>query len=506
MKEIINSILDNIFEKYCIKCELNTKCYGYEKPEYCWFCKKSNMKNQLIEIKNVLATNNNIIEFIKIHGNKYCYDLFNYHNNRTKSTIICSIHGNFEQSSKCHLKGYNCMECSKKIKNIKNMLFNKKCKTIDELVTAQITLGKENHSNKYNYSLVKFIYNVWPIVSIICPIHGIFIQDIYRHNNNKNGCKKCSVITTSKKLILTKEDILTRCSKIFSNYYNYDNLIVPKNTNYKIVITCPVHGKFEQKLDSHLKGYGCYKCSHCYHMTDIEFSDKINKQHDNNIDLSIAKFINMSNLITVKCKLHNKIFSITTLYLLNGSSKCPKCKIHGASKLSNNIIEYLTNYYKIYIQYYNNQGEYKIPNTKFKADGFIRETNTIIEIHGSYYHGDLRMYSPNYYNTRVCMTMQELYNKTLKRSNIIREKGYNLIEFWEYDWLRYIKSIKYIQRKWRKYILCKPKITIDLPKKKFRFNCEDCKYHTNKGSNYTRHMETNSHKLTIKLKLHFSKT
>ena len=106
-------------------------------------------------------------------------------------------------------------------------------------------------------------------------------------------------------------------------------------------------------------------------------------------------------------------------------------------------------YYNIYIQYYGNQGEYKIPNTLYKVDGYIRETNTVIQFSGSFYHGDPRVYSKNYFNTKVNKTMGELYERTIKISNIIRNKGYNLIEIWEYDWLRFVNVIRMIQRNWR---------------------------------------------------------
>lgn len=45
------------------------------------------------------------------------------------------------------------------------------------------------HSNKYDYSLVKYINDSCKI-DIICPIHGIFEQKVNNHLNGK-GCKKC---------------------------------------------------------------------------------------------------------------------------------------------------------------------------------------------------------------------------------------------------------------------------------------------------------------------------
>lgn len=449
MKEIILNILDNIFDKYCIKCQKYEKCYGYEKPEYCWFCKKSDMNNKLISIDNKIETEYVISQFVKVHRDKYNYNYFNYIDNITVSSIYCKEHGFFQQTPKCHKRGMNCTECSKKIKNIKNTLHNKNCKTINELVTSEIEKAKEIHNNKYNYTLVKFIYGIWPKVSIICPIHGIYEKNIYHHNNKKAGCQKCSKIININSSKLTKENIVERCSKIFNNYYTYDKLFNDNNVNYKVIITCPIHGDFEQKLDSHLKGNGCSRCS-----------------------------------------------------------------LYGVSKLSNTIIEFLTKYYETDIQYYGNQGEYKIPNTNYKADGYIEKTNTIIEIHGTFFHGDLRVYSPTFYNKKLNITMGELYQKTLKKSKIIKEKGYNLIEIWEYDWTRFIRSVIILQRKWKnksiskmkikkKQVKIEPKLELiednkdikseELEVKTYKYNCEKCNYYTDNKSNYDRHLKSNRH-------------
>ena len=54
-------------------------------------------------------------EFIKrareIHGDKYDYSKTNYVNMRTKVTIICPKHGEFEQTPQGHLNGDGCPKC-----------------------------------------------------------------------------------------------------------------------------------------------------------------------------------------------------------------------------------------------------------------------------------------------------------------------------------------------------------------------------------------------------------
>lgn len=46
-------------------------------------------------------------------------------------------------------------------------------------------------------------------------------------------------------------------------------------------------------------------------------------------------------------------------------------------------------------------------------------------------------------------TYGELYQKTVMKSNIIKAKGYNLIEVWEYDWKKFTNGIICIQKKFK---------------------------------------------------------
>jgi hypothetical protein len=58
-------------------------------------------------------------EFIRIatlaHGNRYDYSKTNYVGARDKVTIICRVHGAFEQIASVHYKGGNCPVCSKSV-------------------------------------------------------------------------------------------------------------------------------------------------------------------------------------------------------------------------------------------------------------------------------------------------------------------------------------------------------------------------------------------------------
>lgn len=72
----------------------------------CPNCKSEKLRNYFI---------GNLSEFIKksnnVHNFKYIYDEFIYVNSLTDSTIICNIHGKFNQSPGNHLSGQGCPIC-----------------------------------------------------------------------------------------------------------------------------------------------------------------------------------------------------------------------------------------------------------------------------------------------------------------------------------------------------------------------------------------------------------
>lgn len=63
-----------------------------------------------------------ILEAIKIHGYKFSYENIDYVNRQTKVKIKCSIHGEFKQTPNNHLKGHGCTYCTYNNKNLVDFL------------------------------------------------------------------------------------------------------------------------------------------------------------------------------------------------------------------------------------------------------------------------------------------------------------------------------------------------------------------------------------------------
>lgn len=110
---------------------------------------------------------------------------------------------------------------------------------------------------------------------------------------------------------------------------------------------------------------------------------------------------------------------------------CPACIPAGYSKVA---IKWL-NSIDGGIKHAENGGEFRIPCTNYRADGYDAATNTIYEFHGTYWHGDPRVYQCDEYNSTTKCTFGELYQKTMKKEAVIKNLGYNLVVMWEYDFV-----------------------------------------------------------------------
>ena len=111
-------------------------------------------------------------------------------------------------------------------------------------------------------------------------------------------------------------------------------------------------------------------------------------------------------------------------------------------------LNFLQKYYGISVQHACNDGEYRIPETRYYADGFCRDTNTIYEYHGDYWHGNPRIFPSNDFNKTTKCTYGELYDNTYKRESEIRGLGYNLVVIWESDWIRINNAIRKLQKQY----------------------------------------------------------
>lgn len=185
-----------------------------------------------------------IVDFRKVHGDKFIYTDVVYDGRDVPVNIICRIHGVFPQTPHHHLQGEGCPYCAKNRK-LTNEDFRRR--------------SYEIHKDNYNYTKTDVDNrDENGRVIITCHIHGDFKQDPIRHLVGY-GCQKCAVEKRREMQKYTVEEFEEKAKiKHFGKNYKYHQDYIDCKT--KIIITCRIHGDFSQKPNDHLNGEGCPFC------------------------------------------------------------------------------------------------------------------------------------------------------------------------------------------------------------------------------------------------------
>ncbi|MBP3631249.1 MAG: hypothetical protein J6J23_07215, partial [Clostridia bacterium] len=212
------------------------------------------------------------------HGDKYDYSKVVYKNINTKVTIICPIHGEFEQIGMNHILGQGCPKCAGKGLNQ------------DEIIEK----FRGVHGDKYDYSKVEYT-DMHNKVCIICPKHGEFYQTPSKHLIGQ-GCRKCGYNENGINNRMTQEEFITRANEVHKNKYDYSK-VEYKTSHDKIIIICPKHGEFEQLPYDHLHGHGCPSCSNTFSIGEMEIYQYLcSKLGEENIVLHDRNILNGKEL------------------------------------------------------------------------------------------------------------------------------------------------------------------------------------------------------------------
>lgn len=104
----------------------------------------------------------------------------------------------------------------------------------------------------------------------------------------------------------------SECIEKHNGKYSYEHTVY-KGMAHKVIITCTIHGDFEQSLDQHLKsGYGCRKCAdenNIVKMNKITFVNDGNDIHNQKYDYSlIPEEFKKTDKQQIICKKHGIFF------------------------------------------------------------------------------------------------------------------------------------------------------------------------------------------------------
>jgi len=246
-----------------------------------------------------LNTDEFIVKANITHNYIYNYSKSKYINTLTKLTIICKIHGEFEQTPAAHLFGQKCPKCRG---------FNK---TTEEFISESNVI----HNNKYNYSKANYTTAAEKLI-IICDSHGEFIQTARDHLNGQ-GCAKCYG-----NVKLTTEEFINRSNIIHHFKYDYSKTEYTGSDN-KVIIICKTHGEFKQIAYSHLSGKNCISCAGNKKFNNDEFIEKLYEIYGSKYKYNKIKYKNNNTSVLLCCKKHGWWLA-NPKNLLNGHG-CRKC-------------------------------------------------------------------------------------------------------------------------------------------------------------------------------------
>jgi len=245
------------------------------------------------------------------HGDKYDYSKVRYVNASTPVTIVCPIHGDFEQIPDSHLQGKGCRRCGvEKAHQLKPFEWFLK-------------RAREVHGDKYDYSQVKW-GKVMDKITIICPEHGPFEQTANGHLNSRQGCPKCGLKKLGANKRHSLEEFLRLAKEKHGDKYDYSQVTKYVNGSTPVTIICKTCGQpFEQKPKMHIKGHGCTHCANNKPIGTEEFIRRAKDVWGDRYTYEKTVYTSNKEKVIVTCQIHGD-FQTTAYDFLKGHG-CPDC-------------------------------------------------------------------------------------------------------------------------------------------------------------------------------------
>jgi hypothetical protein len=281
-----------------------------------------------------------VSDALLVHGNVYNYSQVKYLNSQTLVTIICDLHGPFQQTPTSHLSGSGCKECAtaSNFNNIreKSLLLVKK--RLLEKTGNGVSIIDESFRN------------INAEANFICKIHGQFRRLVSLSQYGTNVCIQCYQESGQANL-LTQQ---TAEKRILSMLLNSEVKIEPfeykgKN-NTTLVLTCPKHGAWTAAWEVVTKNHGiCPKCSYeasvpkrtasikKHHNASrdkrwFDYLTKFKKSHGDLYDYSKATFIDAKAPIEIVCPMHGSFMQTPDSHTKGGCRLCADEELAGLYK------------------------------------------------------------------------------------------------------------------------------------------------------------------------------
>lgn len=337
-----------------------------------------------------------------------------------KILVTCRTHGSWYVRWDVHTRlKSGCNQCRLEKLAETNVASRK---TLSEF----IELSNIVHNNKYDYSKTVYTGANNKII-VICPDHGEFTHLANEHKNGREGCKTCFSKKLSNAISFTQEEYFGKAKIIHGDRFEYSS---PYNGMHKkISFRCIKHDhECTQIAQTHLASKD--PCIKCEAETQSALQTKSTEQfvidakvvYGDMYDYSLTEYKNSKENILIRCKKHDFVFDVTPNSHLMGQG-CPKCSRHASNKAN---------------KWLDSKGitirERRVSGTRYKADGYDPQTNTVYFFHGIFWHGHPDFYDSDDIHPVTGTTFGELYENTKLMEKRITSLGYHLEVIWEHDW------------------------------------------------------------------------
>lgn len=278
------------------------------------------------------------------HGDRFDYSAATYVKNTVNVTIICRVHGPFEQKPGSHTAGaIGCTGC-------KPVVVGRPATT----TKAFIVRAREVYGDRFDYTATRYV-NAKSAVLIGCGTHGQVPVLPRNFLHRPTGCPRCSraaLHSTAPKVPaptapemapemaavrarsggrpqMSTADFIARARQVHGGDYDYaQTRYVDINT--EVVIVCGIHGPFTQKPKNHLhNASGCTPCAHARRaaacrLTTAQFLEAAHATHGITYDYTYVVYVDSTTDVTIGCATHGQ-FSMKAQAHLSQRQGCPDC-------------------------------------------------------------------------------------------------------------------------------------------------------------------------------------
>ena len=131
--------------------------------------------------------------------------------------------------------------------------------------------------------------------------------------------------------------LVDKLNKIHNNKYDY-SLSICRNNKSIIVIKCPLHGMFEQRIDHHLNGCGCQTCSKNKKLTTDVYIQRAKEVHGKVYDYSKVVYTKSHDYVTIGCYKHGWFRQVACDHI-NNKMGCKDCYLDNNKLTSEEFIK-----------------------------------------------------------------------------------------------------------------------------------------------------------------------